>query len=217
MEGLLNAIAGPKQIRIEMRQAHGGATAPRRFLRVKASAPDPANKYLVLIVDCRGGSTVVTDIRNSYSGLATEGHVSIVGVRDVFPEDRADIPKIEQTIASVMPKGPVPASVLLAVMEVEAWFLAEHTHFLRMHPSLTSAAITAAMGFDPAATDPESRNNPAADLDAAYRVAGMAYTKKKARVQRTLDALDYAAMYLDIAARLPRFGSLVATIDAFLT
>ena len=102
-------------------------------------------------------------------------------------------------------------------MEIEAWFLAEHTHFQRIDPGLTIPRIIAEMGFDPSTDDMELRDHPAEDLDTIYRLVGQAYTKSRRRVQKTVDALDYAALYLDLISRLGGLMAFVSAIEVFLS
>ena len=53
-------------------------------------------------------------------------------------------------------------------MEIEAWFLAEHTHFAKISPTITRDAIFSALRFDPEKDDLQARPTPAdacRDLD----------------------------------------------------
>jgi hypothetical protein len=68
-----------------------------------------------------------------------------------------------------MPKTEdLPIELLLAVMEIEAWFLGEYTHFERVSPNLKLERIRAALQFDPSTDDLEKRKHPTEDLDHIY-------------------------------------------------
>jgi hypothetical protein len=58
----------------------------------------------------------------------------------------------------------IPVDFVLAVMEIEAWFLAETTHYARIDPAITMAAIKSTLGFDPENDDLQRRPSPAEDL-----------------------------------------------------
>ena len=84
---------------------------------------------------------VQSDIRDSCESLAKKNYQKILGLRDVYPKTFADIPKLELGLKYGIPTKYFPIHIILAIMEVEAWFLAETTHFSRIHPSLTNDLI----------------------------------------------------------------------------
>jgi hypothetical protein len=168
-------------------------------------------------VDCAADNRVKSEIRDNYDSLVESGYSAIIGVRDVYPDfSRAEIPKLRTALDYKIKTKPIRVVFALGVMEIETWFVCEHTHFSRLSPQLTCACIRAHLGFDPETEDIQMRPNPAADLDSAYCLAGLRYTKSRRSVQRTLQLLDYASMYLTVANRLPDLKSLVQSIEKFL-
>lgn len=217
VERLLLEIAGEKNIEIELRQASGGSSIKRSARLIGARRPATGAEYFAMIVDCGADNRVKSDVRDNYERLISSGYTSIVGIRDVAPEfTRADIPELERFLNYGVKTVPIRVAFVLAVMEIEAWFLAEHSHFERLKAGLTCARIVAAFGFNPEMDNMELRNLPAQDLDQIYQLEGLRYRKSKRHTQRTLDVLDYAQVYLNIRARVPRIGQLVDVIDAFL-
>jgi outer membrane cobalamin receptor len=73
------------------------------------------------------------------------------------------------------------------------------------------------LGFDPSTDDTGLRDHPAQDLHDIYQLAGCAYNKTKANVQRTVEVLDYARIYLDLAHKVSDLQALVEHIDNFLS
>ena len=138
-----------RRVRIEKGKARGGRGAPRRFTVIEAAAADRGQEYYVLIVDCGTDNRVKSDIRDNYDSLARRGYSAIIALHDVYPNARSDIPKIRMGFAYRLKTEPVRVLHVLGVMEVEAWFLAEHTHFPRLHSALTLPYIIANAGFDP--------------------------------------------------------------------
>jgi hypothetical protein len=104
--------------------------------------------------------------------------------------------------------------LFLAVMEIEAWLLAEHTHFLRLSPVLTPARIREKLHFDPARDDLERRWHPAEDLDRIYQLAGLRYSKQRGNVERTLALLDFGFFVYHAARRFRDAERLVALLKA---
>lgn len=215
VERLLQEVAGAKSIEIRRSASRGSGAA--RLVEIRATATTSGAEYFALLVDCGSDSTVASDVRDHYDGLATAEYSAIVGIRDVYPAKRTDIPKLERWLYHGVKTKPIRPDLLLAVMEVECWFIAEYTHFERIDAQLTCAAILANVGYDPSLIDIEDRDHPAGDLDGIYKIAGMAYKKDRRRVQRTVNALDMAHLYYQVPDRLPRLKSLVIIIDNFLT
>jgi hypothetical protein len=217
VESLIHEIAGRHRVHIDAVQAFGGRNSPRHFLEVHATKPEPHKEYYVLIYDCMGDSKVLSDVREQYAGLASQGYLGIVGVRDVLPQAPADIPTIRSDFESFLPASPIRPLLVLAVMEIEAWFIAEHTHFGRLHPSLTAAAVSAKLGYEPASHDVQTIACPTDDLRSVYSLAGLGYAKKRNQVERTVRQLDYAELYLTLPSRIPDLGALVSCVDRFLS
>ena len=85
-----------------------------------------------------------------HENLTRKGYQKIIGLRDVRPDyTDATIKDLETMLAKYIKTKVSPVVFILAVLEIEAWFLAEATHFPRIHPTITIAAIKAALGFDP--------------------------------------------------------------------
>jgi hypothetical protein len=218
IEKLLEEAAGKNNIAIEKRQALGGQSTKRKLKLIEASAPNSAHRYFAQIVDCGSDNRVRSDIGDRYDGLVAQGFEAIVGVRDVYPDiTPGDIPRLRSGLRLYLKTSPVEVKFVLGVMEIETWFISEHTHLQKIHSSLTPDLIKARLGFDPSTDDIQLRPHPAADLDNIYRLAGFRYTKSKNTVQKTVSVLDYARLYLELPSKLPDLKTLVDTINHFLT
>jgi len=116
-----------------------------------------------------------------------------------------------------MPVSPPDFKMCFAVMEVEAWFLQEEVHFGRISPALTWQAVVMASGFDWTQDCAELIRWPARTLNEIYRIAGLRYDKRRRRVERTVQAIDYANLYLSKRGILGSFDRFVSEVDSFLT
>lgn len=218
IEKLLVEAAGKSNIAIEKRQGLGGQSGKRRLNLIEASHLNSNHRYFAQIVDCGSDNRVKSDIRDRYENLAAQGFEIIVGVRDVFPDvTYAGIPLLRSGLRLHLKTNPIEVKFVLGVMEIEAWFIAEHTHLQKIHPSLTPELIRTRLGFDPSSDDVQLRPHPAEDLDNIYRLAGLRYEKCKSTVQRTVSVLDYERIYLELPSKLPDLKTLVDTINTFLS
>jgi hypothetical protein len=218
VEKLLLAIAGQQQIHIDMVQAYGGSSRiPRLWIEVDAHRPDPDKRYYVIIYDCMNDERVLSDIREHYDNLIAQGYKDIIGIRDVRPRAPADIPTIRQDFDTFIPKRPIYPILILAIMEIESWFIGEHTHFPRFHPDLTEPRVNAQLGYDPSTCDLETIPSPADDLCSVYGLVNRGYSKDRRQVERTVHHLDYIRFYMDLHGRFADLANLIAHINAFLT
>ena len=70
---------------------------------------------------------------------------------------------------------------------------------------------------NPEKEDMQVRTHPASDLNDAYHLVGRSYDKSRKKVQKTVDILDYAHLYLGMQKRLPDLDALNASLDQFLS
>lgn len=142
VEKLIEEIAGQNKVLIEQRKIRGGSTTQRTMGLIKASRPNTGQQYFILLVDCGGDDLVKTRIREEHDNLTRKGYSRIIGLRDVRPKfTHGDIARLEATLPRYLKTSLAPVTFILAIMEIEAWFLAEGTHFPRIAPAITTAAI----------------------------------------------------------------------------
>lgn len=211
VEKLLTELAGSNNIHIDKCKLLGGY---RKVLHL--SRKNTREKYFAYIIDCHGDSTVKSDIMENYDNLVTQGYHSIIGIRDVYPLSRTDIPKLRQWLYYGVKTKYVTPVFILSVMEVEAWFMAEHTHFQRIHDRLTIDRIKRELGFDPSQDNMELRDHPAQDLHEIYRLEGLVYQKTFSQAKRTVKALDYANVYFNLKSKISAIEELSSEIDRFM-
>ena len=219
IDRLIREIANEKNLRIVLERAFGGGDRIARTYDVVADSGSGDDKNFYLrIINSGTDNRVGSDIRDNYEALMNAGFSVIIGVRDVYPLLLEDLPSLRSGLRYYQLKSEsVSVDFVLGVMEIEAWFLAEHTHFPRIHPRLSASRIAALHGFDPSVDDMQLRPHPAIDLHNAYSLEGLAYQKTGSQIQRTVEALDYAEMYLEHKAKFPDFAVFMRVIDQFFS
>jgi hypothetical protein len=216
VEKLIEEIAGETNVLIERREIRGGGTKRRTFALVRAAKPDTGQRYFVMIIDCGGDHLVKERVLEEHRNLTNAGYSKIIALRDVRPDfTHADIPRLETGLRTYIKSSLIPVKFILAILEIEAWFLAESTHFPRIDPAITVAAIIATLAFDPEHDDMSARPTPADDLNRCYAIGGKTYEKHMAK--DTVEALDYALVYLDLPPRIPYLARLIGGISLFLS
>lgn len=215
VDKLIREIANQNSVLIQWRRIDGGTSCPRSNHQLQAEGPNIGQKHFVVIHDCGGDDAVKTRMTEEYPRLAHAGYSKIVCIRDVYPKyTHAQIAALEAGLPLVVRTKPILVDFILSIMEIESWFLAEHTHFERIDPAITVPAIIATLHFDPANDDMQRRLTPAKDMNDCYGIGGKTYIKSQAQI--TVDALDCAHVYLALGDKLPYLKKLCGIITEFL-
>ncbi len=224
---LLIEIAGQKNIEIELERFQGAGKTRGKEIHPKTTSQPINPKHYALILDCAGDGGVKSRILEDYQGLFSQGYSEIVGLLDLYPE--SDLAKLEAYLANgvekngrlIIPALPSNTTIIVAVREVESWFLSECNHFQCIDETLDNSFITSKVGFNPCTDDMTTLNHPAGELHKIYQLAGKIYVgsngrKRKNRIEKTVECLDYAGIYIALRNRITKLNNLISKIDGFL-
>ncbi len=213
---LLTEIAGSHRVAFSEAVVKGRQGHRLILLTGHSDSPDTGCDYYIMICNCGGDEAVASVIKERYDSLSNQ-YSQIVGLRDVYPSSEADLPQIRRLCLHRMPTKPISPRLVLAVLEVEAWFIGEETHFDRLDPGLSVDKWASVMGFDPRVDRVEAIGHPADFLGKVYSIAGLSYSKSRTSVERTVHALDYGRIYLNLGERIPAIKELIEEFDLFFT
>jgi len=218
-ERFLLEVFGRKGLHVEKRKAVGGKKGKRRLVLLSGSGGSVKFDYYALIIDCSADSRVKSDIMEQYAGLVASGYQAIIGIRDAYPEvtNLGEIPKLRKGLEHRVKTKPIKVTFVLAIMEIEAWFIAEYTHFTKISKAITIGDVKATLGFDPTKGNLEFRAFPSEDLNKIYQLGGRAYNKTVKTVSRTVNSLDFARIYLELVRKNNDLKVLALAFDRFLS
>ncbi|UTW45894.1 DUF4276 family protein [bacterium SCSIO 12696] len=206
---LLIEVAGEKNIEFQEE-----SNAKNIIISNKHS--NDIKKYFVLIVDCNNDDSVKTRILENRDRLIRANYDIVIGLRDTYPIPASEINQLERGLRTGVPTKGLQIEFCLAVMEIEAWFLQESNHYVKIDNRLTRQAIIDETGFDPVEHNAENVEQPASLLKNIYSIAGKSYRKKRNQVNRTVDALDYEEMYTVLPEKVSRLKVFLKYIDSFM-
>lgn len=214
---LIKEILGTNQINIIQKQFRGGVNIPKQeIMRNSAFSRDP--QYEVLIFDCGSDNRVKSEIIDNIESLRKKGYEMIIGLRDLYPLPIADLEKLEKGLR-FLPKhlkcDEQYFDIIIAIHEIEAWFMAETNHFRKIDKRLTGRFIKERLGFDPYITDPQTRVHPAKDLNNIYRLVGKSYTKRFNATIRVVNKLDFNNIRSYLRYDIRSLDRLLSVIEAF--
>ena len=216
VRNMLEKVMDRKEVAIQTVKLTGGHSRRITFTVMRAAKVTRQTGYYVLIYDCGGETNVKGYLMTQRESLVNKGYDYILGLRDVFPNfTREEIQKLQHGLNMYLSQKAARTEIFLAVMETEAWFLGEHTHFRKVDPRLTPEYIEEKLGFNPRTENMESREAPAHDLKMAYRLAGHDYTKKRNRLNHMVKLLNFRYFTTSLAHKMESLGAFVDCLEEF--
>jgi len=205
---LLTELASNYHIEFEIYNQHRGQLI---YSELRSIMENGSLSVQVLIVNCCNDEQVKSQIIDQYASLTEAGYNLIIGLRDVYPHTHSDIDKLTKHLFTGMPNSNIPVRLHLAILEIEAWFIEESTHFSRIDNKITSSQLASA-GIDSKnlASDLE---HPAKTLDLVYKSVGKRYSKNKRQIERTIDALSYEELYINTRHKAPSLDSFIRSLE----
>lgn len=214
---LLIELAGQENVHVTSLRAFGGKRFQRIFYDMAKETPDGQLAYHAIIYDCGSEGRVTSDVRDQYRSLIDAGFTEIIAIRDVAPNfTRDQSEKIRSGFDRSIFRDPIVPKLVLATMEVEAWFIGETSHFGRIDASLDVDRILQEVGLDIANDDIEGIERPANELNKIYGLVGLAYTKRRDEVERTVSSLNFNIVRHQLGERTPSIGPLTEALTLFM-
>ena len=209
VERLLFEMFDYQGLRIELEEQYAGFY---RKIGVRGAPPENAC-HNILLVNCAHDGKVLPAIEQRANRLRNAGYDRIIGLRDIHPAPSDELEEIYGLIANRLVSMPLPCKMVIAVREIEAWFIADTEHFVRYNPLLTSAFIQQRIGVDVAQQDVEQIPHPAELLGKIYSLVGGTYGKKLREAHRVVAVLNYEYLYLEAPERVPALKKFVDELD----
>lgn len=206
---LLTELAGKHGIEFEVHIQHKGTLS---FSELRTHQTPVIH---VLVANCCNDGQVKSQIIDRYNSLKSAGYSLVIGLRDVYPFTHNDIVNLENSLSiGLPPTDSLPIHLHLAIMEIEAWFIEEITHFSRIDNKITTNVIANCIGVNYACAC--DLPHPAETLSNIYRSVGKGYSKNKSQVQRNIDALNYEELYVNTSQKAPSLEKFISSLEAGL-
>lgn len=214
---LVREIIGYGNVTVILKKISGGTNAPKhefvRSLKIARSS-----EAMVLIYDCGADNRVKSEIIDNIRNLRENGYSYIVGLRDLYPLAMDELPRLQKGLTYLphnLREYRNVFDIIVAVREVETWFLAETSHFLKIDKKLTGRYIEKHLGFNPSLINPETREHPAQDIGRIYKLAGKSYTKKYWQVEKLVNKLDFTRLRHEVRYQVPSLDALIGIVEKF--
>lgn len=213
---LVRYLLSPKFTTIVQKKISGGSNAPKQEITIHRSLTS-SPIFEVLIVNCGSDNRVKSELIDNMENLKKSGFDRIIGVRDLYPLDLDELPKLEKGM-SYLPcnyekKYRNYFDIILAIREVETWFLAEYSFFRKLNPSLTKRYILKNRGYDISKVDYLFFKHPAIEIGEILKLVGLSYTKKFYQVKKIVYSLNINDLMYNIRYKIPELDKLLTYIE----
>ena len=214
---LITNFSGNLGVEIVEKRLNGGRRFEKIFIEIDARKIGSGQNIYILIIDCGSNDRVLSEIRDQYESLIDAGYDKIIGLRDVYPLNYNSVKRIKEGMLQFLPKVALEVQIYLSVMEIETWFLAEQSHFLKFNRKLTPKEIESILGFKIIPSSIEKHYHPSESLDKIYNSIGIKYDKSLGLVNRIVQFLDMDYLDTHISLEVKHLGYFISGIKDILS
>ncbi len=184
----------------------------------KANYEDGLVSHYFLIYDVGGDGRVAGAIYERHEKLLTiSGFDHVIGLRDLFPNNELDEIDIQHEFRTkfLNPELSRKLSLVIAKMEIEAWFLADYRLFERQNGILNVDFINHNLKISIDSDELEHYHHPSVIIHRIYRLIGKSYRKRKSDSYRVCSFIDFSELCFNQArnSRIPSFSSFLELIN----
>ena len=213
---LLQNILTENQFVIEMRSMRGSGRDITSLNINRIGVIDENKRVFILVTDCGSDSTVKSYLLEERESLIKSGYSVLIGLQDLYPLAKDEYRRLRDGLYYKAPQVPIRVEFVIAVMEVEAWFIAEKSHFLRRDRRLTNEFIFENLNLDLSTVPAEDILRPAETLRSIYQLVGGGYSKRSKQVERIINDLDYAELYFNLSQTIPSLENMIGLINQYV-
>ncbi len=180
----------------------------------------PKAKYYILIFDSAGDGNVIPTLRDRAENMVNkEGYHYLLAVEDLYDRPKNKKKKVEQSFVNAVSHFSFrdKLSFILAIMEIEAWFIADYNIFCRIGKIATPEFIKNKLNIDLINQNPESHRHPSEIVNKIYNLFGQQYKKTEKQSYEIVNNIDYNFLYSDeIIKKVKSWGYFVNCINKSL-
>ena len=183
---------------------------------------DTQAKYKIYLYDSCGEENILDSIKDNYIKLQEKNYDKIIGLRDIYRQDRDTYPKrknIKSKVEFVLKQNNMSdIQIIFSIMEIETWFLAELNHYPKIDTRLTLKCIRDNLiNLENLSDFEKDIKHPATTLEEIYFLVKKHWSKSEKGINKTIDNLDYENLYLNVRNQIPSLNQLITELDDFFS
>lgn len=154
----------------------------------------PEVNYFFLIFDCAGDGNVLPALYNRAENMIIENNFSfLIALQDLYDRPREKKITVINHFFEAIDRFDFKNKLrfVLAIMELEAWFLADPFVFQKISSELKPIIINNSLDIDLLNINPELFPHPAQTINNIYGLIGKTYKKTEDQAYQIINRLDY--------------------------
>jgi len=177
----------------------------------------PGLECSFLLVEVPSRDKVISYVRDNAPNMVLKQSFNLLlGLQDLFPAKRSDKIRTMNLINMSLKKSPVydRISVILAIMETEAWFLCDWHMLERIDARLMADCIKSHLALDIVNDDSEEAyDHPSKTLDDILKLVQLRYRKKSSEIDTLVRNIDIQYLY-SCTSKIDSFFNFVTKLDS---
>jgi hypothetical protein len=217
IEKLIEVVAGGLDYSVTSFEHHGDS-----FIQLlsRGTATEEQAKFVIRIIDVGNDERVRSYVDDeNIATFKEKGFLGVYGLRDKYTGNSREV-NLDFNVArdkELSEKWELDIAVVVAVQEVEAWFLSVPSFFAAYDNSLKIEKISSILGYDIAAIQVELIPHPAQTISKVLNTVGKQYKKKEKDVFKIIHNIDYETLYVHKSQVIPALGIFCSLIDSALS
>jgi len=195
LEKLLSEYLGPLKFESESYKMLGDKLSVVRKRSIHSGI-----QIYALIYDVGSDGRVVSALLDRAEKMVKDhGYDHLIALRDLYPKRRDEKEAIIKKVKCLFNRFDFDDKLkfILAIMEVEAWFLADYSLFERIDTRLSAQYIKEKLAIDLTRDDPETYSHPAKVVNDIYQLIGRSYKKREKQCYEIVHKINYNYLYAD--------------------
>lgn len=189
LEKFFKEYLGYHKVSIESFKLYG-----KKFIQIRGKTIMSESLLYVQIFNAGNDEKAISALKERCENMVNNGFHYLFVLRDVFPNKRTEIPIIHTYFDKLFKNSSCKEIVrlILAIMEIESWFLADYNVFSRISPFLSPEYINERIGINLIEQNPEQLDHPSKTINEIFKIIGFRYSKHSDQVYKIVNSLDYA-------------------------
>ena len=214
---LIQKLVSLQPYHIHLQKLHGGLEIE---IGPRGTSIEHATHY-IRIINVEGDDQVNTYIEDRLIAFKNRDFKTIYGLRDRFTGDKQktklSTELINNRCKELEAEHGITIEVIVAIEEIEAWFMSVPNFFINYDDSLTLAKINEILGYDLSTTHVESLPHPSQTIHQILSSVNKTYKKRSAEVHKIVSVLDFDSLYLEKTNSIQPLKKFVAALENCLS
>ena len=216
---LVRYLLGPKNAIIIQKKIKGGTNVTKMEMTINRNETS-IPIYEVLIINCGSDNRVKSEMLENIDNLELSNYRYIIGLRDLYPLPLSEVDKLKKGL-SFLPiqfrNRIITFDIILAVREIESWFISDRLLFYNLHHKLTDKFLVKNIGHVPSRMKITDIEHPAEEINKVMQLVGQSYSKKMQQTKKVIYTLDMHTIMRTLRYKISELDKLITYIEDIKT